>query len=295
MPINTSDVEAVIREHLDTTLVRPLEETSKFLSLGARVIPSAAPVSIPKLVASYEVNRVGESELIPTEETADVFDDLKLMPSTMKSYKSIIRISNESLRSSAVALDSVLSTRLVRDFQTAIDKDGFSSTGDGVASARGVFAAHWGIPNISVAEGAEAQPLTYDVLFDAIGQLEGADAPTSGLKWLLDPATLTGLRKIKDGNGRYILDESVTSAPGGGTLLGIPVVLTKRLEPASATSKRAMLINPSSWVVVRDTDPTIKVLTERYAEYDEIGIRITARYDWGTVEPSANVILTGIK
>lgn len=294
MAINTADVEELILDNIQTTLIKPLEEASKFLSLGARVVPSSTPVTFPRLTASFNVGRVGESELIPEGDPGDVFDDsLKLLPSSMESYKTIVRISSEALRQSSVALDSVLTDRLVRDFQAAVDADAFSSGGDGVTDARGIFNPHWAIPTISVDDGTTAGVLSFDVLHDALGTLLGNDAPTSGLKWLLDPATLVKLRKVKDTAGRYILDESVAASPGGATLLGVPVVVTKRLEPGTV-GKRAMLMNPSSWVVVRDQNPTVKVLTERYAEFDELGIRVTARWDWGALEPDANVIIDGI-
>lgn len=293
MAINTADVEAVIRENIDSVLIRPLEESSKFLSLGARIVSSAAPITFPRLAASFNVTRVGESELIPESDPNPVFDpSLRLMPSTMESYKSIVRISSESLRQASVALDSVLTDRLVRDFQVAVDDEAFSSTGDGVTTPKGLFHADWAVPTIDVGT-TEAAPLTFDVLHDALGTLLGNDAPTSGLKWLIDPQTLVGLRKVKDTSGRYILDESVSASPGGATLLGIPVVVTKRLQ-AATVGKRVALINPSSIVIVRDQDPTVKVLTERYAEFDELGIRVTARYDWGYLEPDANVLIEGV-
>lgn len=294
MAINTADVEAVIRENIDSVLIKPLEESSKFLSLGARIVSSAAPITFPRLAASFNVTRVGESELIPESDPNPVFDpSLKLMPSTMESYKSIVRISSESLRQASVALDSVLTDRLVRDFQVAVDDEAFSSAGDGVLTPKGLFHADWAVPTIDVSDGVTAEALTFDVLHDALGTLLGNDAPTSGLKWLIDPQTLVGLRKVKDTSGRYILDESVSASPGGATLLGIPVVVTKRLE-AGTVGKRVALINPASIVVVRDQDPTVKILTERYAEFDEVGIRVTARYDWGFLEPDANVIIEGV-
>lgn len=297
MPINVSDVENLIQDNIQTALIQPLEESSKFLSIGAQIVPSSTPVTFPRLAANFSVSRYGESEEIVENDTDEVFDTpLKLMPSTLESYKGLIRLSNESLRQSSQALDSVLTNRLVRDFQTAIDADAFSDNGDGVTASKGILAASWGVPVLDVSTGGGtpvAGALTYDHLHDALGTLLGNDAPTAGLKWLLDPATLVKLRKVKDTTGRYILDESVTASPSGMTLLGVPVTVTKRLE-AGTVGKRAMLINPASWVIVRDQNPTVKVLTERYAEFDEIGIRVTARYDWGVLEPAANVIIDGI-
>jgi hypothetical protein len=37
--------------------------------------------------------------------------------------------------------------------------------------------------------------------------------------------------------------------------------------------------------VARDLAPSVTILTERYAEYDEIGIRVLTRYDLGLLHP----------
>jgi hypothetical protein len=37
--------------------------------------------------------------------------------------------------------------------------------------------------------------------------------------------------------------------------------------------------------VARDLAPSVTILTERYAEYDEIGIRVVTRYDLGLLHP----------
>lgn len=44
--------------------------------------------------------------------------------------------------------------------------------------------------------------------------------------------------------------------------------------------------------VVRDVNPSVTVLSERYAEYDEIGLRVVCRYDLGLLHPEGVVVLT---
>lgn len=294
MAIDTAAVEEVIKQNIDTVLTQPLEETSKFLSLGSRVVPTATPVTFPKINASFSVARYGESEEIVENTTTSVFDtSLALMPSTMESYKGLIRLSNESVRQASIGLDSVLTDRLVRDFQVAIDTDGFATTGDGTTAPKGIFHADWAVPSIDITDGGVAQDLDFDTLHDAIGTLMGNDAPVEGIKWIMDPTTLVKLRKIKDLQDRYIVTPDVTVSPGGYMLLGVPVVVTKRLASATV-GKYVALVNPSSMIVTRDQNPTVKVLTERYAEFDELGIRVTARYDWGFIEPDANVFIEGV-
>ena len=46
--------------------------------------------------------------------------------------------------------------------------------------------------------------------------------------------------------------------------------------------------------VARDLAPTVKVLTERYADYDQQALRVVARYDAKPLDPSAVLTLSGI-
>ena len=50
----------------------------------------------------------------------------------------------------------------------------------------------------------------------------------------------------------------------------------------------------SQVAVARDLAPSVTVLTERIADFDEQAIRVVARYDVKPVNPQAVVTLTGI-
>ncbi|WP_392508821.1 phage major capsid protein [Naumannella halotolerans] len=285
MPYNTSDIQALVQEVVHNSLTAPLEETSSFLSLGPQIVDSATPVRFPTLSGSFAVGFVGEAEDIPVQD-GPVFDDVTLMPSSMKSIKSITKISEESLRQSSQALDSILSNRLVVDVQRKLDEQLWSAEGDGVETPKGVLHPS-NVTNFQTVDVAGAA-LSLDDLHDAVGAALSNDVPLGGLRWVLRPEQLTGLRKIKDASGQYIVNSDVTTA-NGYTLLGVPVQVTKRLPAGNA-----ILLNPSSWAVVRDLSPQVQVLTELYAGSGEIGLKIGARFDAGALLPEANVLLTEI-
>ena len=95
------------------TLVRPLEDASAFLAAGPRIIDTAGPVRIPKLGSATSPSWHGENEQI--DEVDPTFDEVSLLPSTMKSIKVLTRYSNELARQSVVSLDAALKERLVKD------------------------------------------------------------------------------------------------------------------------------------------------------------------------------------
>ena len=48
----------------------------------------------------------------------------------------------------------------------------------------------------------------------------------------------------------------------------------------------------STVAIARDTSPSVTVLNERYAEFDQVGLRVTTRYDLGLLHAEAVSVLT---
>lgn len=97
------------------------------------------------------------------------------------------------------------------------------------------------------------------------------DVYQGGCIWVMNPATRTALRQLKDGNGRYLLQDDVTAA-FGHTLLGKPVYVSDAM-PAMAASKAAVYYGDFSGLAVKSVEePNIQVLHEKYATQHAIGI-----------------------
>ena len=93
------------------------------------------------------------------------------------------------------------------------------------------------------------------------------------------------MRKLKDASGRYLLTPDIT-AGAVGSLFGIPVSVTNKLAAGTA-----IVADMSAIAVVRDIDPRVDILNERYADYDQVGIRVVTRYDLGLIRPYAVAVL----
>ena len=97
------------------------------------------------------------------------------------------------------------------------------------------------------------------------------DVYQGGCIWVMNPATRTALRQLKDGNGRYLLQDDVTAA-FGHTLLGKPVYVSDAM-PAMAASKAAIYYGDFSGLAVKSVEePNIQVLHEKYATQHAVGI-----------------------
>ena len=275
-------------EQVHRVLVQPLQEKSVFLAAGPRIFDTAGPLRIPKNGGPItDPGWTGENEAIP-EKDVD-FDEVSLLPSTMKSVKVITRYSNELARQSVVSLDQAIKDRLVNDVAAKLDAQFLSASGDGTTTPKGLF-AYSGVQNVAVG-GA----LTLDHLLTAWGKALAANVAMSSLKWIMTPGDFVGLRKVKDTTGQYLLQPDPT-ADGVFRLWGAPVIVSSRVPNTTGgtVTGRAALVDFSQIAVARDLAPSVKVLTERYADFDQQAIRVVARYDAAPLNPEAIVTLTGI-
>ncbi len=288
MPASTATAPELTHQQVQAILVLPLEAKSVFLAAGPRIFDTdGSQVRIPKMGAATSPDWIGENELI-TEKEVD-FNEVTLLPSTMKSVKTLTRYSNELARQSVVALDAALRDRLVTDVANKIDTQFMSASGDGITTPKGLF-AYTGVQNVPVA-GA----VTLDHLLTAWGLALAANVDMSRLRWVMTPREFTALRKVKDSQQRYQLQPDPTQ-DGVFRLFGAPVTVTARVPDTTGTTPtgRAALVDFSQIAVARDLAPSVKVLTERYADFDQQAIRVVARYDAAPLNPQAVVTLTGI-
>lgn len=287
MSVSTANATELTQEQVAKILVQPLAEKSVFLAAGPRIFDTAGPLRIPKAGGPVDPDWTGENELITEKDVA--FDEIQLLPSTMKSLKVITRYSNELARQSVVALDQAIKDRLVNGVADKLDAQLLSAGGDGVTTPKGLF-AYSGIQTLAVG-GA----LTLDHLLTAWGMALSANVNMAALKWVMQPGDFVSLRKVKDTTGGYLLQPDPT-ADGVFRLWGAPVIVSSRVPNTTGgtVTGRAALVDFSQIAVARDLAPSVKILTERYADYDQQAIRVVARYDAAPLNPKAIVALTGI-
>lgn len=282
MAVSSTNASELTQEQVQKILVLPLEEKSIFLASGPRVFDTnGSAVRVPKMGGATSPAWHGENELIT--EVDPTFDEVLLLPDTMKSVKVITRFSNELARQSVVALDSALQDRLVTDVAATLDTAFFGSAGDGITTPQGMFA--WAGTQEIAAADAE---LDLDILLDAWGLALAANVDVSKLRWFMRPEAFTALRKVKDTSGQYLLQPDPT-ADGVFRLWGSPVNITTRVATGSVA-----LADMSQVAVARDLAPSVKLLTERYADYDQQALRVTARYDAKPLNAEAVVKITGL-
>lgn len=276
MALDAANSPELIQETVQSMLIAPLQATSQFLAAGPRIIPTAAPVRLPKLTGAIVPAWYGPNEQIADDDVE--FDEVTLMPSTMKSLKVLTKFSNELARQSSVALESTLREKLVKDVADAVDARLFSAVGDGITTPRGLF-AYEGVQTLTV--GAD---LTLDNLMDAQGLALGANSNLGTSKWVLTSAEFISLRKLKDSDGRYMLQPDPTQA-GTYTLFGIPVIIKNGITGSA-------LVDFGQIAVATDVAPAVTVLDQTFGDFDQQAIRVVYRVDAAPLNPEAIVLLT---
>lgn len=113
-----------------------------------------------------------------------------------------------------------------------------------------------------------------------------AKVPTvyqAGACWVMAPATFTAIRKLKDGNGQYLL-QSNFSQDFPYAILGKPVYLSDNM-PAIGSANKAVLYGDLSGLGVNmREDIEIQILMEKYSTMHAIGIVSWFEFDSNVID-----------
>ena len=120
-----------------------------------------------------------------------------------------------------------------------------------------------------VVTAAAATAITPDELIDL--QETVPDVFQPGCIWIMNKATRTAIRKLKDSDGDYILNKDMT-AKWGYKLFGADVYCSDNM-PKMAAGKMAIAYGDMSGLAVKvSEDMNIEVLRERFATEHAIGV-----------------------
>lgn len=278
----TSGNSTLIQSQVASLLVQPLEQASTFLAAGPVVLDSSSPVRVPRIANGVTAGFVAEGEQITDGDVA--FDEVTLLPSTLKGLKVLVKLSNELIRTSVVGLESVLQTRLVTDVANALDAalwdgTGSSNTIKGILRASGIATGTLDLTDP-------------DSLIDGLATAQGNKV--SPTHWVMTSASFAAIRKIKVGasDKRYVIDPNTIQNGTDFRLLGLPVIITDNIPDLAGSLARVGLVDFSKVVVARDVNAEVKILDQTWGDYDSIGIRVVSRWDTALLQPEAVTLLS---
>lgn len=123
---------------------------------------------------------------------------------------------------------------------------------------------------------ASATAITADELIELQAQVK--QVYQANACWTMAPETFTSLKKLKDSNGRYLLQDDVTGE-FPYRLLGKPVYLSDNMPKLAASASAVLYGDYSGLSVNLREDISIQVLREKYATQHAIGVVAWFEFD----------------
>ena len=140
----------------------------------------------------------------------------------------------------------------------------------------------------NVFETASSTAISVDDLIDLQGKI--IDIYQKDAIFIMHPETRTALRKLNDSDGRYILNNDVTTG-FKDILLGHEVKVSDRMPKMAAGAKAIFYGDPSGLYVNVREDNSVNVLREKYITQHAIGVNIWFECDSKIVEKQKLAVL----
>lgn len=143
-------------------------------------------------------------------------------------------------------------------------------TGTGTSAAQGAL----NCDNTLTAAGATA--ITADELIELQSKVK--QAYQGDAIWIMHPATFTAIKKLKDGNNRYLLQDDITG-DFPFRLLGKPVYLSDNMPAVAASAKTILYGDMRGLSVNFRENISVEVLREKYATQHALGVVTWFEFD----------------
>lgn len=265
----------LVPTEFERTLVKALDENNVMRTIGCKVITTQnerkIPVADGHTVAAWTAENGAYKESNPTFAQKSI-DAYKLTD--------LIKVSDELLSDSFFDIEGYISEEFGRAFGEA-EEDAFIN--GAIQSGQTVIDRPTGLFSKANAGGApqgvaaaSATAITADELISLIYSLK---APyRSKAKFLMNDATVAAIRKLKDSNGVYMWQPSLTAGEPD-RLLGYELYTSPKV-PVMAAGARAVAFGDFScyWIADR-AGRTMKRLNELYATNGQVGFTCTERVD----------------
>lgn len=269
----------LVPDEFEKTLVESLEEQNIFRQLASVITTSSGDRKIPVVATKGSASWVDEEGVIP--ESDDAFGQVSI-----GAYKlgTIIKVSEELLNDSIFNLESYIAREFARRIGTKEEEAFF--VGDGTGKPTGIFNAIGGAEVGVTAAGVKA--ITLDEIMDLFYSLK---APyRKNAVFTMNDSTVKAIRKLKDGNGQYIWQPSITSGQPD-TILNRPIKTSSYVAALDA-GKKAIAFGDFSYYWVADRQGrSFQRLNELYAATGQVGFRATQRVDGKLILPEAIKVL----
>jgi len=269
----------LVPDEYERTLIEALEDQNIFRQLAHVIHTSSGDRKIPVVASKGTASWIDEEAQYP--ESDDAFGQVSI-----GAYKlaTMIKISEELLNDSVFDMPAYIAKEFARRIGAAEEEAFF--TGNGTGKPLGILATTGGAETGVTA--AAADKITMDEVIDLFYSLR---APyRRNAVFIMNDATVKALRKLKDGQGQYLWQPSITAGTPD-TILNRPVY-TSGFMPTLATGNKTILFGDLGYYWVADREGrSFKRLNELYAPTGQVGFLASQRVDGKLILPEAVKVL----
>ena len=269
----------LVPDEYERTLIEALEDQNIFRQLAHVIHTSSGDRKIPVVASKGTASWIDEEAQYP--ESDDAFGQVSI-----GAYKlaTMIKISEELLNDSVFDMRAYIAKEFARRIGAAEEEAFF--TGNGTGKPLGILAATGGAETGVTA--AAVDKITMDEVIDLFYSLR---APyRRNAVFIMNDATVKALRKLKDGQGQYLWQPSITAGTPD-TILNRPVY-TSGFMPTLATGNKTILFGDLGYYWVADREGrSFKRLNELYAPTGQVGFLASQRVDGKLILPEAVKVL----
>lgn len=255
--LTTGDNGAVIPSSIAQKIIKKVVDICPIYQLATRYNVGGT-LSIPYYDEdSQTIEMAYSTEFTELESTSGKFGSIEL-----KGFLAgaLSKVSKSLVNNSQFDIVSFVVTAMAEAISKWIEKELLNGTADKVAGLSTVT---------QIVTAAASSAITADELIDL--QEAVPDAYQAGAIWIMNKATRTAIRKLKDNDGNYILNKDAT-ARWGYTLFGKDIYTSDNMAAMEA-GKTAIYYGDMSGLAVKlSEDVSIEVLREKFATQHAIGV-----------------------
>lgn len=269
----------LVPDEFEHTLIQALEEENIFRSLAKIIKTSSGDRKIPVVTTHGSASWLDEEELYP--ESDEAFSQTSIGAHKLGTF---IKVSDELLNDNVFNLESYIATEFARRMGSKEEEAFF--VGDGSGKPTGIFAATGGAQVGVTAAGATA--ITVDEVIDLFYSLKSPYRRKA--VFITNDSTVKAIRKLKDGQGQYLWQPSLTAGTPD-TILNRPVH-TSSYVPAIAAGAKTIAFGDFGYYWIADRQGrSFKRLNELFATTGQVGFMATQRVDGKLILPEAIKVL----
>lgn len=246
--------------------VLPTTIANKVIDKVKEISPLFSMATHYNIGGTLNIPYYDESTSEITVSYADEFAELEASAGQFKSIElkgylvgALSKISRSLINNSNFPIVDYVVGKIAEKFSLWIDRELIRGTSNKIEGLSGIT---------QIVTTAASTVITADELIDAQDTVPDVFQPNC--VWIMSKAARTAVRKLKDGEGNYLLNKDATTK-WGYTLFGRPVYISDAVDGIAAGKTPIFYGDPSGLAIKTSEGFSLQLLLEKYATQHAVG------------------------